>query len=210
MVLSDYSKLRILSLWWRRHKISTIVEYLVLEDGVKISKQGVRQFQDRYLYYLTIGRKEGSGLNAKLSPAIQQVIENAMREDDETTACHSIPSNAGCERHFRFSVLSRQIWSPPQMVPPGPNISKYSVRGDQIFLKYTVPPWNGWSPPFSQGGPNIAVMFCPPYAIFLFVSVSGSNCCHLYLYVSTVSSNNYVQGYILVLVSSAGPTVPLY
>ena len=86
MVLSDYSKLRILSLWWRRHKVSTIVEYLVLEDGVKISKQGVRQFLNRYLYCLTISRKEGSGLNAKLSPAIQQVIENAVREDDETTA----------------------------------------------------------------------------------------------------------------------------
>jgi len=33
-----------------------------------------------------IARKPGSGLPAKLSPAVQQIIEDAMREDDETTA----------------------------------------------------------------------------------------------------------------------------
>ena len=86
MVLSDYAKQRILSLHWRGLKVSSIVEYLVLEDGIRVSKQGVRQFLKRYQHYRTIARKPGSGIPPKLSPAVQQLIERAMREDDETTA----------------------------------------------------------------------------------------------------------------------------
>ena len=85
MVLSDYAKQCILSLHWRGLKISTIVEYFVLEDGIRVSKQGTRQFLKRY-NYKTIARKPGSGLPPRLSPAVQQLIESAMCEDDETTA----------------------------------------------------------------------------------------------------------------------------
>ena len=83
---SDYTKQRILSLHWKGLKISLIVEYLVLEDGIGVSKQGTRQFLKRYHHYKTIARKPGSGLPPRLSPAVQQLIEVAMREDDETTA----------------------------------------------------------------------------------------------------------------------------
>ena len=38
MVFSDYTKQRILSLHWQGHKVSAIVEYLVLEDGIRFSK----------------------------------------------------------------------------------------------------------------------------------------------------------------------------
>ena len=86
MVLSDYAKQRILSLHWRGLKVSSIVEYLVLEDGIRVSKQGVRQFLKRYQHYRIIARKPGSGIPPKLSPAVQQLIERAMREDEETTA----------------------------------------------------------------------------------------------------------------------------
>ena len=86
MVLSEYSKQRILSLHWQGHRVSAIVDCLVLEDGIRISKQGLRQFLKRYDKYKTIARKPGSGPSTKLSPAVQQMIENAMREDDETTA----------------------------------------------------------------------------------------------------------------------------
>ena len=48
MVLSDYSKLRILSLHWKGYTVSNVVGCLVLEDGIKASKQGVRQFLKRY------------------------------------------------------------------------------------------------------------------------------------------------------------------
>ena len=58
MVMSDYTKLRVLSLHWQGLKVSAIVEHLVLEDGIKLSKQGVRRV-------LKVGVKEaaaGSGV----------------------------------------------------------------------------------------------------------------------------------------------------
>lgn len=86
MVYSEYTKLRVLSLFWQGLKITEIVECLVLEDEILVSKQGVRQFLKRYSHSGTIARKPGSGLPPKLSPAIQKLIEEAMRNDDETTA----------------------------------------------------------------------------------------------------------------------------
>ena len=83
MVLSNYAKLQIISLHWRGYTISAVVEYLLLEDEIKVSKQGARQ---RYKNYGTIARKPGSGLASRLSPVNQRIIEQAMREDDETTA----------------------------------------------------------------------------------------------------------------------------
>ena len=40
MVFSDYTKQRILSLHWQGRKVSAIVEHLVLEDGIRVSKVG--------------------------------------------------------------------------------------------------------------------------------------------------------------------------
>ena len=51
-----------------------------------MSKQAVRQFLKRYSIYKTIARKPGSALPPKLSSSVQQLIEEARREDDETTA----------------------------------------------------------------------------------------------------------------------------
>lgn len=86
MVYSAYTKQRILSLYWQGYKISSIAEYLILEDGIKSTKQGIRQFLKRYQLTGTIARKPGSGVPPKLSPALQQLIEDAMRSDDEMTA----------------------------------------------------------------------------------------------------------------------------
>ena len=86
MVLSDYTKLRILSMHWQGYKVSKIVDYLVLEDEIIVSKQSVRLLLKRFKERGTIARKAGSGLTLKLSPTILQMIESAMREDDETTA----------------------------------------------------------------------------------------------------------------------------
>ena len=63
MVFGTYTKQRILSLHWRGQTVSSIVEQLVLEDGIRVSKQGVRQFLKHYAKYNTIARKPGSGLN---------------------------------------------------------------------------------------------------------------------------------------------------
>ena len=86
MVFSDFTKQRILSLAWKGYTISGIVECLVLEEEIRVSKQGVRQFLKRFALYKTIARKPGSGLPPKLSPNVQLLIEEAMRQDDETTA----------------------------------------------------------------------------------------------------------------------------
>jgi len=86
MVLHAYTKQRILSLHWQGHKVSAIVECLVLEDEILTTKQGVRQFLKRYEKYGTIARKPGSGMPPRLSPAILQVIKDTMNDDDETTA----------------------------------------------------------------------------------------------------------------------------
>lgn len=85
-VFSDYTKLRILSMSWRGLKVSAIAEYLVLEDGIKISRQGIRRFLKRFEERKTISRKSGSGCLPKLSSEVLQIIDTAMREDDETTA----------------------------------------------------------------------------------------------------------------------------
>ena len=79
MVLSDCAT-------WRGYTISAVVECLLLEDEIKVSKQDARQFLKQYKNYGTIARKPGSGLASQLSPVNQRIIEQAMREDDETTA----------------------------------------------------------------------------------------------------------------------------
>lgn len=86
MVFTDYTKQRILSFHWKGCRVSEIVEYLVLEDHIRVSKHGVRRFLKRYEDSGTIARKPGSGLPPKLTPAIQRLIEVTMRADDETTA----------------------------------------------------------------------------------------------------------------------------
>ena len=58
----------------------------MLEDQIVVSKQGVRQFIKHYHQYGTIARNPGSGVLPKLSPAIQQLIEQTMQVDDETSA----------------------------------------------------------------------------------------------------------------------------
>ena len=84
--MSDYTKVRVLSLHWKGVKVSKIAECLVLEDGIRVSKQGIRMFLKRFYDRGTIARKPGSGYLPKISPQIQQVIDDVMRRDDETTA----------------------------------------------------------------------------------------------------------------------------
>ena len=107
MVFSDYAKQRILTMHWKGFKISAIVEYLVLEDGIRVSKQGCRQFLKRYHHYKTIARKPGSGVPPRLSPAVRQLIEDAMREDDETTATQLQAMLAGHQVYVSLATIVR-------------------------------------------------------------------------------------------------------
>ena len=86
MVMSSYTKKRILILDSQGESVTSIVDCLALEDGVKVSKQGVRNFLKHYAVHGKIDRKPGSGLPSMITPAIKRIIEDAMRRDDETTA----------------------------------------------------------------------------------------------------------------------------
>ena len=53
MVKSNYTKQRVISLYSQGETTSSIVDRLVLEDGVQVSKQGVRNLLKRYVRYRT-------------------------------------------------------------------------------------------------------------------------------------------------------------
>ena len=86
MGYSNYAKLRILSLYWSNYSVCAIMEYQILEDGIQTTRQVVHQLIKRYKQHNTIVLRPGSGSPPKLSPEVIQIIENAMQEDDETTA----------------------------------------------------------------------------------------------------------------------------
>ena len=79
MVFSTYCKQRILSLHWQGCRVSQITETLILEEGIRVSKQGVRMFLKRFNQYGTIARRPGSGFPPRLSLSVQEMI-------DKTTA----------------------------------------------------------------------------------------------------------------------------
>ena len=68
-----------ISLHSQGENITSIVDRLALEDGVKVSKQGVQNFLKRYVVHESIDRKAGSGCPSKITPAIKCIIEDAMR-----------------------------------------------------------------------------------------------------------------------------------
>ena len=107
MVLSDYIKLRILSLYWKGCKISVIKDTLVLEDESVVSKQSICLFLKCFSEQGSIGRKPGSGMTLKLSPAILELIERCMQEGDETTATLLQTRLAAHNIHVSLSTILR-------------------------------------------------------------------------------------------------------
>ena len=79
MVLNISARKRVLSLYFQEHTVSSIVDHLCLKDGIVVSKQGLRKFLKHYTEQGTIERKQGSGCPSKITPGIQQIIENTMR-----------------------------------------------------------------------------------------------------------------------------------
>ena len=73
-----------------------------------VSKQSIRLFLKWYSERGTIGRKPGSGMTLKLPPAILQIIEQAMRnDDDETTATQLQVRLAAGNVHVLLSNILR-------------------------------------------------------------------------------------------------------
>ena len=87
MVYSPYKKLRIIFFHHKGLKAPEIAKRL-LSEGIGVfpaSRQGIHRFLKRYVLTGSIGRKEGSGRRSKVTEAIKVLVENQMREDDETS-----------------------------------------------------------------------------------------------------------------------------
>ena len=85
MVFSDYTKQRILYYYTQRLKAPSISKYLA-DEGITASRVGVHKFIRSYQQSASIARRPGSGRKSKLTDEVKKVVEEKMREDDETTA----------------------------------------------------------------------------------------------------------------------------
>ena len=85
MVLSVYEKQRILFYYRQGLKPSETASALRVE-GIYTCRQTVARFVARFLATGTISHKEGSGRPSKITPRVLELVEQAMRADDETTA----------------------------------------------------------------------------------------------------------------------------
>ena len=87
MVFTDYAKQRILWHYHRGLRPPQIQRLLRDTEGIISSKRGIAKFIDRYLASGTIARRSGSGRQPKITDEVRKIVEEAMRCDDETTAC---------------------------------------------------------------------------------------------------------------------------
>ena len=86
MVLMLYAKRRILQHYSEGSRSSTRIEKLLEEEGICISQVSVWKFLHNFNETNCISRKEGSGRPTKITPQVKIFVEEAMKEDDETTA----------------------------------------------------------------------------------------------------------------------------
>ena len=82
----------------------------LLSEGMVASRQGIPQILKRYVLTGSIGRKEGSGRRSKVTEAIKVLVENQMREDDETSALqlHRLLHSKGHYLSIRTVLRCRQ------------------------------------------------------------------------------------------------------
>ena len=84
MVYSEYTKKRILFYKSKGHRAPTIAK-LLEREGIVVSRRGVDAFLDRVQQTGTIARRPGSSRPSKRTDEVKQIVEAAMRKDDETT-----------------------------------------------------------------------------------------------------------------------------
>lgn len=85
MVFSEYTKQRIL-FWFNQGKKPPSISCLLLEEGIVASRQGILKFLRVYKASGTIARRPGSGFSSKVNDELKQLIDDRMKDDDETTA----------------------------------------------------------------------------------------------------------------------------
>ena len=93
---STYVKQRILYFERMGHKAPTICR-LLRKEGVRSSRVGIHKFLQKYRETKSIVRRPGSGRPTKMTTEVKALVEQKMREDDETTAIqlHTILVRSG-------------------------------------------------------------------------------------------------------------------
>ena len=86
MVYSWYEKRRILHYYQRGLLPPTIAKRLDEEGTTKTTRIGVAKFIKKFTSTGSIERTPGSGRPSKITQEIKRIVEEKMREDDETTA----------------------------------------------------------------------------------------------------------------------------
>ena len=85
MVLSTYSKQRIVALFDQGFKAPTIANKL-REEVTHVTRVGIYKFLRVYEATDTIQRRPGSGRPSKITSEVKVLVEQQMIRDDETTA----------------------------------------------------------------------------------------------------------------------------
>lgn len=106
MVLSTYEKQRILYYYRNGLRPSQILSALRVE-GIISCRQTVSRFILRFLARGTISRKEGSSRPSVITDRVLQLVEQAMKSDDETTATQLHVLLTSCEIRISFSTILR-------------------------------------------------------------------------------------------------------
>ena len=108
MVYSTYKLQRILYYYLQGYKAPTIAK-LLREEKLKASRVGIAKFLKKYTETGSIGRRRGSGRPTKVTAEIKAIVEEKMREDDETTATqlHSLLISRGYNLSLRTILRCR-------------------------------------------------------------------------------------------------------
>ena len=104
MVLSTCEKQRILCYYRNGLRSSEICSALRVE-GVYTSRQTVARFLLRFQARGTIARKEGSGRPTVITDRVLQIVEKAMKANNETTATQLHVLLTSCEIRISFSTI---------------------------------------------------------------------------------------------------------
>ena len=116
MVFTDYEKRRILTLHKEGFAPPTISRMLK-EEGIQTSRRGILKFLTRYAATGTITRQPGSGRRSVVTVLIKAIVEQQMRDDDETTAIqlHQLLISLGHNRKGPF-YSAGILWAGPSEV----------------------------------------------------------------------------------------------
>ena len=85
-MFSEYTKQCILYHYQRGRRPPQIQRILADSEGIATSRSGVAEFIHRCNATGTTARRAGSGRSSVITEEVKEIVEDAMRRDDETSA----------------------------------------------------------------------------------------------------------------------------